>query len=106
MSGANTVMFAGIPVDVSELNLNFHSSRVASVKTANITLIVLVGFFVALRLFVRLHIVRKIFADDGEYICEYSLKAALIKFLVVLIVVAATFTIALASVCLAGMFWL
>jgi hypothetical protein len=50
MSGANTVMFAGIPVEVSELNLNIHSSRVASVKTANITLIALVGLFVGLRL--------------------------------------------------------
>jgi hypothetical protein len=74
MSSANTVTFAGIAVDVNELDFDIHSSRVASVKTANITLIVLVGLFVGLRLFVRLHMVRKIFTDDGAYIYEDSLE--------------------------------
>ncbi|KAF2786286.1 hypothetical protein K505DRAFT_260196 [Melanomma pulvis-pyrius CBS 109.77] len=65
MSGPNTVMIGGVPIDLNDLDLNDHSSNVGSVKTANITLIVLVGFFVGLRLFVRAYMVRKIFADDA-----------------------------------------
>ncbi|KAH7361092.1 hypothetical protein BKA66DRAFT_213953 [Pyrenochaeta sp. MPI-SDFR-AT-0127] len=84
MASSGTVTVGGIPVDTSELNFNDNSSKVASIKTANITLIVLVVLFVGLRLFVRIRIVRKVFVDD------------------ILIVLAAVFTTALASVCVSA----
>jgi len=54
-------------VDVADIDFNNRTSNVASVRTANITLIVLVSFFVILRLLVRGFMVRKIFADDGMH---------------------------------------
>ncbi|KAF2245009.1 hypothetical protein BU26DRAFT_409406, partial [Trematosphaeria pertusa] len=84
MLGQREVLIGGIAVDLSSFDFDDHSSRIASVKSANISLIALVGFFVLLRLFVRACIVRKLFADDA------------------LILLAAAFTVALASVCIAG----
>lgn len=58
-------MVGGIPVNLSQLDFNNHSSNVDSVRRANIALITLVGVFVTLRIFVRAYLVRKIFVDDG-----------------------------------------
>ncbi|KAF2676300.1 hypothetical protein K458DRAFT_397033 [Lentithecium fluviatile CBS 122367] len=76
------VVVGGVPVDTSSFDFTDHSSRIANVEMANITLIVLVGCFVGLRLFVRACLVRKIFLDD------------------ILITLASVLTIALASVCI------
>jgi len=67
MAGDNIVIIGGVPVDVADIDFNNRTSNVASVRTANITLIVLVSFFVILRLLVRGFMVRKIFADDGMH---------------------------------------
>ncbi|KAF2711595.1 hypothetical protein K504DRAFT_224701 [Pleomassaria siparia CBS 279.74] len=75
-------MASGINLAGTAMDLRNHHSNVASIKTANISLIILVGLFVGTRLFVRTYMVRKIFADD------------------VLIVVASAFTIGLGIVCL------
>ncbi|KAF1836365.1 hypothetical protein BDW02DRAFT_493764 [Decorospora gaudefroyi] len=83
-SDAKIVLFGGIEVDISQFDFNDHSSRVASVKIANIIFIALVLTTVALRIFARVKYVRRIFADD------------------ILIIFAAVFTVALALTCIAA----
>ncbi|KAL5118448.1 hypothetical protein ACEQ8H_003624 [Pleosporales sp. CAS-2024a] len=85
MSG-NHVEFGGLIIDVSQLNFNDHRSRVNDVRYANIVLIVLVIVTVCLRLFARIKFVKRIFPDD------------------ILIVLAAVFTLTLASTCIAASF--
>ena len=67
MAGDNIVIIGGVPVNVADIDFDNRTSNVASVRTANITLIVLVSFFVILRLLVRGFMVRKIFVDDGMH---------------------------------------
>jgi len=62
-----TVVVGGIAVDTSSFDFNDRSSRVTAIETTNITLIILVGCFVGLRLFVRVFMVRKIFLDDSMW---------------------------------------
>ncbi|KAF1848658.1 uncharacterized protein K460DRAFT_353613 [Cucurbitaria berberidis CBS 394.84] len=81
---ATVLLFGGIEVDISQFDFNDHSSRTSSIKTTNTLLIILVVSIVGLRLFARAAFVRKIFADD------------------VLILLATTFTVALASTCLSA----
>jgi hypothetical protein len=59
------VVVGGVSVDTSSFDFSDHTSRVASVDTSNIVLIVLVGCFVGLRLVVRSVLLRKIFLDDS-----------------------------------------
>ncbi|KAL6707604.1 hypothetical protein ACN47E_003954 [Coniothyrium glycines] len=80
----NTVTFGAIEVDLSQLDLNDHSSRVDWVRISSCVFIVLVLATVGLRVFARAMCVRKIFTDD------------------ILIISAAVFTVALASTCLAA----
>ena len=54
-----------LQVDVSQFDFDDHSSRVDSIKTTNILLIVAVVSIVGLRIFARAVFVRNIFADDG-----------------------------------------
>ncbi|KAF2661768.1 hypothetical protein K491DRAFT_385322 [Lophiostoma macrostomum CBS 122681] len=84
MASFGVVTVGGMSVDTSKFDLSDHSSRSNAVRSSCIVLIALVAIFVSLRIFVRLYIIRKIFADD------------------VLIMIAATFTIALPSVCIAA----
>lgn len=65
MAGSNTLIVGGVPIDTSHFDFSDHSSAVDVVRTANITLITLVGLFVGLRIFVRYYMVSKIFLDDG-----------------------------------------
>jgi hypothetical protein len=69
-SEENIVLFGGIEVDISQFDLDDRSSRVSSVKIANIIFIILVILTVSLRIFGRVKYVRHIFADDGT--CMYS----------------------------------
>jgi hypothetical protein len=62
------VEFGGIRVDISQLDFSNTSSKVNDVRTANIVLISLVVTTVSLRLVARTRFVRRIFADDGEYL--------------------------------------
>jgi hypothetical protein len=61
------VVVGGVSVDTSSFDFNDHTSRVASVETSNIVLIVLVGCFVGLRLIVRSLLLRRIFLDDSRW---------------------------------------
>ena len=54
-------------VDTSQFNFDDHSSRVSSIRTTNIVLIVLVVSIVGLRLLARAVFVRKVFADDSAF---------------------------------------
>ncbi|ORY16002.1 hypothetical protein BCR34DRAFT_144800 [Clohesyomyces aquaticus] len=83
-SNSSVIIPNGHTFDISQFNFSDHSSNVGSIHSTNITLIVLVGTVVGLRLFVRASLVRKVFLDD------------------ILILVAAAFTVALAAVCIAG----
>ncbi|KAF1915954.1 hypothetical protein BDU57DRAFT_211131 [Ampelomyces quisqualis] len=78
------VDIGGLHVDISQSDLSDTSSRVSRVRTANIVLISLVISIVSLRLFARIRFVKQIFVDD------------------VLVVIAAAFTLALASTCIAA----
>lgn len=69
----STVTIGGFSFDPSEIDFSDHSSRVGTVRSTNITLIILVGVFVFLRLCVRAIIVRKIFLDDGMF-AEQDIK--------------------------------
>ncbi|KAF2478335.1 uncharacterized protein BDR25DRAFT_276256 [Lindgomyces ingoldianus] len=84
MADSTTVIRKRYTVDTSQFDFDDHSSNSRSVRTTNITLIVLVGIFVSLRLFVRICMVRKVFVDD------------------ILILVASVLTVALAAVCIAA----
>ncbi|CAO2653938.1 Nn.00g106710.m01.CDS01 [Neocucurbitaria sp. VM-36] len=81
---ANVLLFGGVEVDISQFDFDDHSSRVDSIKTTNILLIVLVMSIVSLRIFSRAVFVRNIFADD------------------VFILLAAAFTVALAATCISA----
>ena len=59
---------AGISVDTSGFDFSDHSSSVSKVKRANITLIILVGVFVCLRIVVRAYMIRNVFVDDSTSI--------------------------------------
>jgi hypothetical protein len=61
----SVVVFGALEVDLSQLDLNDHSSRVAWLRTSSIVFIVLVVTTVSLRIFARTTYVRKIFSDDG-----------------------------------------
>jgi hypothetical protein len=97
---SNYVNFGGIRVDTSQFDLNDHSSRVADVHTANIILIVVVVSVVSLRLFARIRYVKRVFTDDST--CIYLFRTPQLTGSLVLIVLAAVFTLALASTCIAG----
>lgn len=71
-SKENTILFGGVSVDMSQFDSNDHSSRVSSVKTTNIALIVLVVTTVSLRLFARIKFVHNIFTDDGMQPAMYT----------------------------------
>ncbi|KAF2730897.1 hypothetical protein EJ04DRAFT_499707 [Polyplosphaeria fusca] len=60
-----SVSVGGFQVDTSSFDFTNHTSRVWAVRTTNLVLIVLVSAFVALRLFVRVCIVGKVFTDDA-----------------------------------------
>jgi hypothetical protein len=64
-SEESIVLFGGIEVDISQFDLGDRSSRVSSIKIANIIFIILVVLTVSLRIFARVKYVRRIFADDG-----------------------------------------
>jgi hypothetical protein len=64
-SEESVVLFGGFEVDISQFDLGDRSSRVSSVKIANIIFIILVVLTVSLRIFARVRYVRRIFADDG-----------------------------------------
>lgn len=103
MAGEVWVVFGGIRVDISQLNFNDHSSRVAAVITTNIIMMVLVVIVVSLRLFARLHYVKQVFTDDSEFIPRrYHLAPT--NHGAVLITLATSFTLALSSTCIAGMY--
>lgn len=95
-------MVGRVPVDTSGFDFSDRSSNVRHVKTANAALITLVGLFVALRILVRAFMVRKLFVDDCKIVFFFFLGETTDSRLVVLIMVAAAFTIALAAVCIAG----
>ncbi|KAH7081372.1 hypothetical protein BKA63DRAFT_599720 [Paraphoma chrysanthemicola] len=82
--GGTEVEFGGIRVDISQFDFSDTRSRVHDVQTANIVMIVVVLTVVSLRLFARIKFVKQIFADD------------------VFIVLAAVFTLALSSTCIAA----
>jgi hypothetical protein len=96
------VDFGGIQVDVSQLNLSDTSSRVADIRITSIVLISLVVSVVSLRLFARTRVVKQVFADDGTLL---NLRICSLAYIgLVLIVLAAVLTLALASTTIAGMF--
>jgi hypothetical protein len=92
-----------VGVDLSEFDFSDRSSNIEAVWTANVSLISLVGLFVGLRIFVRSYVMRKMFLDDGmaQQYRPLAFRRMLI-YVLVLIIVASVFTIALASVCLSG----
>jgi hypothetical protein len=61
-----SVAVGGVQVNTSDFNFSDHRSRVWVIRTTNATLIALVAVFVALRLAVRICLVRKVFLDDGK----------------------------------------
>lgn len=71
-----TVFFGGITVDASHFDFDDHSSRVVTVRIANIVLIVLVLFTVSLRLFAKVKYVHRVFADDSMYFGQMDLIAS------------------------------
>ena len=97
----SVVVFGALEVDLSQLDLNDHSSRVAWLRTSSIVFIVLVVTTVSLRIFARTTYVRKIFSDDGVAHSTIFLRAAT-DVDAVLIISATVFTVALASTCIAG----
>ncbi|KAF2823170.1 hypothetical protein CC86DRAFT_357069 [Ophiobolus disseminans] len=66
MSG-QFVDFGGVRVDISQFDFADSSSRVATVRTTSITLIILVALVVSLRLFARAKFVGRIFVDDATH---------------------------------------
>lgn len=64
-STAVIVSFGGFEVDISQFNLEDHSSNALAVKISSIVFISSVVLVVALRTFARIKYAHNLFADDG-----------------------------------------
>jgi hypothetical protein len=64
-SDGSVLLFGGVTVDTSQFDFTDESTRIASIKIANIMFIVLVVSVVGARIFARAKYVHNIFTDDG-----------------------------------------